>query len=180
MHCIMNLPSPLAKAGWHLLESSSWLRVGEDGFVPDFRTDGAILVPLKLWQLRREDLIARKGVVGVLLDPHDDPAGIVSDLSLFAVIAVDLRRLTVDRSISAARLLRERYGYRGELQAVVGDVHHDLLVNLVRYGFDTFSFWDDKDAEGTLAASNGFGIDSQALSEGPLPLILHRVETVTS
>jgi uncharacterized protein (DUF934 family) len=107
-----------ATSGWRLLESTPWLQVGEDGFVPDFPPNGPLIVPLKLWQLRREDLVGRNQPLGVLLQPIDDPAAIASDLTHFALIATPLPRFAEDRADSLAQRLREHYGYRGELRAI--------------------------------------------------------------
>lgn len=167
-------------AKWRLLEALPWLQVGEDGLVPDFPAGDPIIVPLRLWQLRREDLVARPGPLGVSLDPHDDPAAITADLDLFAVIAVHFRHGADDRGNSVARLLREQHGYQGELRAVVGAGQHGWLVDLFRHGFDTLSFWSDNGADGTLATGTGFSTNRQALAEGPLPLIRHGVEAVAS
>jgi uncharacterized protein (DUF934 family) len=105
-------------SGWRLLETTPWLQVGEDGFVPDFPLNVPLIVPLKLWQLRREDLVGRNEPLGVLLQPIDDPATIASDLTHFALIAMPFPRFAGDRADSIARLLREHYGYRGELRAI--------------------------------------------------------------
>ena len=105
-------------SGWRVLESGPWLQVGEDGFIPDFPLDGALVVPLKLWRLRREDLVARNEPLGVLLDSNDDPEAIASDLTHFALIVIPFSRFAEDRGDSIARLLRGRYDYRGELRVI--------------------------------------------------------------
>lgn len=166
-----------ARSTWTLLESSPWLQVGEDGFVPDFPVDASIIVPLVLWQLRREDLITRSGALGVLLTPNDDPADIVSDLTRFALIAVDARLLAPGRDGSIARLLRERYGYRGKLIAV-GDLQSGQIADLHRHGFDTFALREDDD----LRAFPKLGKSSEyhhAHVKSALPLIRRRTEEVT-
>lgn len=162
---------------WTLLESSPWLQVGEDGFVPDFPVNAPIIVPLALWQLRREDLIARSGALGVLLASNDDTSDIVSDLTRFALIAVDTRPLALGRDGSIARLLRERHGYHGKLMAV-GDLQSERIVDLLRYGFDTFALWGDEDlgAFPELSKSSEY---HQAHVKGALPLIRRRTEEVT-
>ena len=48
------------------------------------------------------------------------------------------RKFTDGRGYSTARLLRERYGYRGELRAI-GDVQRDQLFYLAQCGFDAFA-----------------------------------------
>lgn len=163
---------------WTLLESSPWLQVGEDGFVPDFPVDVPIIVPLALWRLRREDLIARTGALGVLLAPNDDPGHIVSDLNRFALIAVDARFLALGRDGSTARLLRERYGYRGKLMAV-GDLQSGQIVDLFRYGFDTLAFRENEDF-GAFAEFSKSGEDRRALVKEALLSIRRRTEEVTA
>ena len=47
------------------------------------------------------------------------------------------------RGYSIARLLRERYGYKGELRAI-GEVVRDHLFFMARCGFDSFLLRDDQ------------------------------------
>jgi len=79
--------------------------------------DDAVIVPLELWLERRAALIAR-GEVGVWLAPHQDPGAVAPDVARLPVIAVDFPQFTDGRGYSIARLLRDRYGYQGELRAV--------------------------------------------------------------
>lgn len=196
MRCIMNLQPTISPQAvpfgkvqnqvilfqgvstWTLLESSPWLQVGEDGFVPDFPVDASIIVPLVLWRLRREDLIARSGALGVLLTPNDNPADIVSDLTRFALIAVDARLLAPGRDGSIARLLRERPGFRGKLMAV-GDLQSGQIADLHRHGFDTFAFRENEDF-GAFAEFSKSDEDRRALVKGAPPSIRRRTEEVTA
>jgi uncharacterized protein (DUF934 family) len=81
---------------------------------------------------------------------------------------------TDGRGYSTARLLRERYGYRGELRAV-GDVLRDQLFYLSRVGFDAFALRQDQDAEGALASLADFSESYQASVERPQPLFRRRI-----
>ena len=56
---------------------------------------------------------------------------------LHALVALEFPKFTDGRAYSQARLLRERYGYRGEIRAV-GDVLRDQLRFMARSGFDAF------------------------------------------
>ena len=96
-----------------------------------------MIVPLAVWRSQRDALLDRAGGLGVWLDANDDPALIAGDLGHFAVIAVNFPQFTDGRGYSIGRLLRERYGWRGELRAV-GDVLRDQLFYLTRCGFDAF------------------------------------------
>ena len=105
---------------------------------------GAVIVPLAVWNARKAELQARGTPVGVWLDVTDGPEAIAAELAAFAVIGVNFPKFTDGRGYSTARLLRERYGYTGELRAI-GDVLHDQLFLMARCGFDAFALKDGKD-----------------------------------
>jgi uncharacterized protein (DUF934 family) len=142
-----------AADGWRLLDRDirRWVSPGEDGFVLDLPRGVDLIVPLALWRLRRDDLEHHAGRVGVWLDAGDDLAAIAPDLDRFDVVAVNFPKFSDGRGFSTARLLRERYGYRGELRAI-GDVGRDQLLYLERCGFDAFALRDSEDAHRALAA----------------------------
>ncbi len=93
--------------------------------------------------------------IGVKLSAADDPALIANDLDKLRLIAIDFPVFTDGRGYSTARLLRERYQWRGELRAV-GDVLRDQIFLLSRSGFDTFALRDDQDVQSALDAFNDF------------------------
>src|SRR5882724_858162 len=105
---------------WRLLERGS---KGELLVVP---ARGDVIVPLALWLARREDLLAYPGKLGVWLDANEGPEALANDVQRFPLIAVNFPKFGDGRGYSIARLLRERYGYKGELRAI-GDVLHDHL-----------------------------------------------------
>ena len=112
------------------------------------------IVPLALWRAERAALLAR-GDVGVWLAPTDDPGTVAEDLAALAVVAVDFPKFTDGRGYSIARLLRDRYGYTGELRAI-GDVLRDQLFALAECGFDAFALRADRDAAAALASLDDF------------------------
>ena len=95
-----------------------------------------IIVPLALWLERRGALIAR-GDIGVWLGPADQPGTLADDVERLQVIAIDFPQFTDGRGYSHARLLRERYGFKGEIRAT-GAVLRDQLLFMQRCGFDAF------------------------------------------
>jgi uncharacterized protein (DUF934 family) len=107
------------------------------------------------------------------LGPGDDPAALGERLHAAARVEVDFPKFTDGRGYSIARLLRERFGYRGELRAV-GDVQRDQLHYLSRVGFDAFLLREGEDAEGALAALGDFSEAYQSSVERPLPLFRRR------
>jgi uncharacterized protein (DUF934 family) len=139
-------PAGDVEAQWCVLGQSAWLQVGEDGFVPDFPAYDAIVVPLALWQLRREDLDARSGPLGLLLHPHDDLTAIVPDLAHFELIILPAGRSDGDWGNKTAQALRERYGYQGELVAIV-DMPDTHSLYPLSNRFDALVLAHDKDAK---------------------------------
>ena len=137
---------------WQRLEAAA------DGTLPAELPAGDIIVPLALWQERREALRGRAGRLGVWLDSNEDPAAIAGDLGHFAVVAVNFPKFGDGRGFSTGRLLRERYGWKGELRAV-GDIFRDQLFFLSSCGFDSFALRDGEDPQEALA---GFGVFSEA------------------
>jgi uncharacterized protein (DUF934 family) len=69
---------------------------------------------------------------------------IADDLEHFQVIALNFPAFTDGRHYSSARLLRDRYGYKGEMRAI-GDVLRDQLFYMRRCGFDAFAVRPDRD-----------------------------------
>ena len=134
---------------------------------------GDVIVPLDVWCKQRDALLARTGRLGVWLDSHEDPARIVNDLRHFALVAVNFPQFTDGRGYSIARVLRERFGWRGELRAI-GDVLRDQLFYLARCGFDAFDLRADQDARAALAAFESFSEAYQSSVERPQPLFRRR------
>jgi uncharacterized protein (DUF934 family) len=157
----------LVQDNWRLLE------VGADGALPDVPAEGDIIVPLALWQARRDELLAHPGRLGLRLDGHEGPEAVADDLAGFGLIAIHFPKFTDGRGYSTARLLRDRYGYRGELRAV-GDVQRDQLLYLARCGFDAFALKEGRDPAAALAAFADFSEAYQAGIDRPLPLFRRR------
>jgi uncharacterized protein (DUF934 family) len=158
----------LANDNWQRLERAA------GGGLPQIPVAGDLLVPLQLWQSSSSALLGRAaGRVGVWLAPDEDPALIADSLGALALVAVHFPQFTDGRGYSTARLLRERYGWKGELRAI-GDVQRDQLYYLGRCGFDAFELNDGIDAQSALSAFADFTEAYQTSVERPLPLFRRR------
>jgi len=132
-----------------------WTRLG-----PDFDTDaplpaGKLIVPLHLWEARREELLARGEPLGIWLDSSEHPEAVGDALPHLQLIAINFPVFSDGRGYSYARLLREKYGFTGELRAI-GDVLRDQLFLMRRCGFDSFEIRADRDAADALASLGDF------------------------
>jgi uncharacterized protein (DUF934 family) len=148
------------------------VRPAEDGTLPlvSELPAGKVLVPLALWQVERDALVASRGPaeIGVWLAPDNEPADIAGDFDKLALIAVDFPVFRDGRGYSIGRLLRERYGYKGELRAI-GDVLRDQITFMFRCGFDSYALRADKDFNDALKAFDDFSVQYQgAVDTSPL------------
>jgi len=146
-----------------------WLRVAEacDGPVP-----ANTLLPVGEWLERRDELLGRTDV-GVWFKPDDEPEALGADAARLPLIAVEFPAFTDGRGFSIGRLLRERYGFAGELRAV-GDVFKDTMFYLKRCGFDAFEVRADKDVEEAAKGLDDFDEVYQGAVDQPLPLFRRR------
>ena len=153
------------------------VRAAEDGTLPDVAAlpAGKVIVPLALWQGSRDALVAAKSrdELGVWLAPDSEPADIANDFDRIALIAVDFPVFRDGRGYSIARLLRERYGYKGELRSI-GDVLRDQLRFMERCGFDSYAVRADKDIHDALNAFTEFTVQYQGAFDDPTPLFRRR------
>jgi len=137
----------LLKAG--RVSADTFTTVGADDELPA----GDIIVSLERWRAEREALQQRPGKLGVRLKSDEPPAMIADDLDILAVVAVEFPVFRDGRGYSHARLLREQYGFRGEVRAV-GEVLLEQLHFMVRAGFDAFEI-DSDDPERDFAVAAG-------------------------
>ena len=107
------------------------------------------------------------------LAPADDPAAFAGRLASAARVEVDFPKFGDGRGFSLARLLRERYGYQGELRAV-GHVVRDHLYYMESCGFDAYVLKDGEDPDEALAAFDDFTEAYQASAARLLPLFRRR------
>jgi uncharacterized protein (DUF934 family) len=108
------------------------------------------------------------------LEPTDDPAAVAERLARAARVEVHFPKFGDGRGFSIGRLLRERYGYRGELRAV-GHITRDHLSFLESCGFDAFELRPGEDPYAALAAFDDFSEAYQASVKRPLPLFRRRL-----
>ena len=98
---------------------------------------GNICVSLARWQKEKAELAKHAGNLGVRLGSTDDIASLGSDLGLFALIELYFEDFMDGRSFTQAYLLRNRYGFQGEIRAV-GNYLADQAFELSRVGVNGF------------------------------------------
>jgi uncharacterized protein (DUF934 family) len=114
-------------------------------FIPDgqaFPDDGGVMVTFDRFQSESAALLAHHRPVAVRLASSQNPEVLKDDLANIDAIALEFPIFRDGRAFSWARMLRERYGYKGEIRAV-GHFLYDQLAFMMRVGFDAFDVRQD-------------------------------------
>jgi uncharacterized protein (DUF934 family) len=136
--------------------------------IDDEQTDTKIVLPFSIWlKIGSSKSITEKalcGQIGIWFSADDDILK-YSDLihagkKIWSIIAIDFPIFRDGRGYSTAALLRQRFGWDGELRAI-GDILIDQLIYLSRVGFDNFALRDDQDIAIGLKQFNLFTVTNQ-------------------
>ena len=101
------------------------------------------------------------GRLGVRLAPSDRVADLAADLPRLDLVAVEFPGPGEGRGYSQARLLRERFRFRGELRAVGAGVRQDQAFLLARCGFDSLEPPEGTDIEALRRALTRYDVAYQ-------------------
>jgi uncharacterized protein (DUF934 family) len=161
---------PLIKNG--ASAEDPWQFAADDAALPEH---GPVAVSPARWQREKAALRARGEPLGLLMQSGEQVEDIVADLKEFELIALDFPTFRDGRPYSSARLLRERYGFAGELRAV-GDVSRDQFLFLHRCGFNAFQVTGAGALEAWLRAVSEISIWYQPTNDprGALGVLRHR------
>ena len=121
---------------------------------PDEQPDPgpASTVSLQRWLAERGRFVDGRGPRGVRVQPGQDLAGLGADLPRLQLVVIELAHFADGRAFSIVRLLRERYGYAGEIR-ITGDYLADQIDAFLRAGADSFELPERIDPEDALAAA---------------------------
>ena len=161
---------PLVKGG----------KIAEDVFVhvadgAELQAEGAVLVSAALFLEQPDALLARAGKVGVIWPNNRDIDDLVPYLDRLAAVALVFPTFRDGRAYSQARLLRERFSWRGELRAT-GQVLRDQFVFMLRAGFDSFEVKKQSDAEAFAQTAKRYSVFYQPTGDGRLTALHRRMQ----
>jgi uncharacterized protein (DUF934 family) len=162
---------PLVKGG-HIVDDP-YPRVLDDAPIPD---GVPVMVPAARFLADANELVAREAPIGVIWPNNRKVSELAPWLDRLSVVALVFPTFRDGRAYSQARLLRERYGYRGELRAT-GDVLRDQFQFLLRAGFDAFEVKKPADAQVFKEAAARFSVFYQPSADGGVPVLRRRLET---
>jgi uncharacterized protein (DUF934 family) len=119
------------------------LPAGSQGIAPGVHPTGYhSIVPLAYWQ-EVHDNTEEPQIFGVWFASNEEPEAIAAHIKNLKCIAIYFPNFMDGRGFSLARIIRERYGFQGELRAF-GNIIVDQLFFLSRCGFDTYLLDDDR------------------------------------
>lgn len=159
---------PLIKNGRAV--DDPWVTLDDDAPLP---ATGQVIVSLARFRAQRSTLLERGGPLGVRLKSAELAAEIGADAPLLDLIAIEFPTFRDGRGYSTARLLRERWGFAGELRAV-GNVLRDQLLFMHRCGFDAFDVADGDAVELWRKAIAEFTVFYQRAADDRVPATLLR------
>ena len=134
---------------------------------------GDVIVSLQRFQAEGERLLAEGRKVGVRIESTEAVEDLERDLPRLAVVALAIPKFRHGQAYSSARILRERFGYGGEVRAV-GEVLREQARFMARCGVDAF-----EPADGSSARDWGHVIGRyrhvyQRAADGRAPAFVER------
>ncbi|MGB6400461.1 MAG: DUF934 domain-containing protein [Bradyrhizobium sp.] len=161
---------PLVKGG--KITDDAFVHVADDAPLPG---DGAILISAKRFLEDPEAISRRLGKTGVVWPNNRDVDDLVPYLDRLAAVALVFPTFRDGRAYSQARLLRERFLYRGELRAT-GQVLRDQFVFMLRAGFDAFEVKKLADAEVFAQTTSRYSVFYQPTGDGRVTALNRRMQ----
>jgi uncharacterized protein (DUF934 family) len=149
-----------------------FVRLADDETLPD---TGAVLVSAARFLEGPEALLRRRGKVGVIWPNNRDVEDLVPYLDRLALVALVFPTFRDGRAYSQARLLRERYGFGGELRAT-GQVLRDQFVFMLRAGFDALEVKKAADAEAYSQTVKRYSVFYQPTGDGRMAAPFRRLQ----
>jgi len=133
---------PLVKG--YAIVADDYVHLADDA---PLASDGtAVLLPAERFLTDPETALSRNGKTGGIWPNNRDVDELVPYLDRVAAVGLVFPVFKDGRAYTQARLLRERYKFRGELRAT-GQVLRDQFVFMLRAGFDAFEVKKQSDAE---------------------------------
>jgi uncharacterized protein (DUF934 family) len=160
---------PLVKSG--RIVEDHYVRIADDAPVPD---GVAVIVSGARFLADAEALGQRVEPVGVLWPNNRPVAELAPYLDRIALVALAFPGFRDGRAYSQARILRERYGFGGELRAT-GQVLRDQFLFLLRSGFDSFEVTKGADAEVFAESIRRFDVFYQPTGDGRTTALRRRL-----
>lgn len=161
---------PLVKEG--RVTADIFTRIEDGAPMPE---QGAVLVPAARFLADAAELMQRQDPVGVLWPNDRNVSELAPYLDRLALVALVFPTFKDGRAYSQARLLRERFGYRGEMRAT-GQVLRDQFVFYMRAGFDALDVVKPADAAAFEETAKRYSVFYQPTGDGRMTVARSRIQ----
>jgi uncharacterized protein (DUF934 family) len=151
---------PLIKNG--RVAADRYITVLDDAPLPE---GVPVIVPAARFLADAAEILQRNTQTGVIWPNNRKVAELAPYLDRLAVVALVFPTFKDGRAYSQARVLRERYGYSGELRAT-GQILRDQFLFLVRAGFDALDVAKASDVDAFASALKRYTVFYQTAGEG--------------
>ena len=160
----------LVRAG--RIVADQYVRVLDDAPI----SDGVpVIVPAVRFLADAEEILRCDAPTGVLWPNNRRIAELAPHLDRLALVALEFPSFKDGRAYSQARVLREQYGFHGEMRAT-GNVLRDQFLFLLRAGFDAFEVVKDADAAVFAEAVARYSVFYQPASDRRIPALRARLQ----
>jgi len=160
------MPRCLLRDGRVLVDDWAYLAEAGDAAPAPAERPGLIL-SFEEWLAGRSGWLASNARLGVVLSPAHTVEQLAPDLARFELVGAEFPGPSEGRGYSQGRLLRERYGFAGELRAT-GYVRRDQIFFLARCGFNSFEL-PEGELEHASAVFATFSAGYQPANDAGLP-----------
>lgn len=151
---------PLVKG--NTVVADDYVHLADDAELP---ADGAVLITAERFLADPEAALSRKDKTGVIWPNNRDVDDLLPHLDRLAAVALVFPVFRDGRAYTQARLLRERFKFRGELRAT-GQVLRDQFVFMLRAGFDAFEVKKQSDADAFANVAKRYSVFYQPTGDG--------------
>ena len=163
----------LVRAG--RIVADQYMRVLDDAPIPD---GVPVIVPAARFLADVEEILRREAPTGVLWPNNRRIAELAPHLDRLALVALEFPSFKDGRAYSQARVLREQFGFHGEMRAT-GNVLRDQFLFLLRAGFDAFEVVKDADAAVFAEAIARYSVFYQPAGDRRIPALRARLSRDT-
>lgn len=151
-----------------------WTTLADDAPMPTSGPKNVqVILSLERWKAERDAHKTSDTAVGVRIANTVNVTEVWPLLADRPLIAVEFPAFGDGRAYSQARVLRERYGYQGEIRAV-GDVLRDQMYEKHRCGINAMVPRSDQDLDACLAAIRDFTEPYQGAADSSMTVFKRR------
>lgn len=159
---------PLIKNG--AVAADTFVRVTDDIELPA----GDVLVGAERYLRAPQDFARHAGRVGIIWPNNRRIDELTPHVAQLALIALVFPKYRDGRAYSQARILREQYGFKGELRAT-GEILRDQFLFFIRSGFDSLEVKKESDAHAFADVLDRYSVFYQPATDGRIGALRGRV-----